>query len=68
MQDLPYVNPNEYVVQIITAPDGMNRVRMAVYWLEEGTGVTRGQVSFTTLAAFTDRAARNGCSVQILDN
>ncbi len=62
--DFPEVKPNEYVVRVMTEPDGMDRVRFAAFWLCEVQGV-RGQMFHTQLDKFTADAAHKNYTVRI---
>jgi hypothetical protein len=52
------------LVEVLTPADDQGRVRLVSYW-RDGEQV-RGQVSFTTLAAFTADAAEHGLTVRVL--
>lgn len=60
--EFPKVEANEYVVRVLTEPDGMDRVRFVALWLDEDV---RGQVFNTQLAKFIADAARQNCTVRI---
>ena len=61
------IGPNDVLVQTLTKPDSRGRVRFAAFWLDDDHAVkpgVRGQVFYTSLAKFTDRAEKAGEKVR----